>query len=299
MPQVNLSWDADGNIQSYSVFRSQEPMDVNNLPIPIAENITNKSFSDTTIVSGEIYYYRVASIVGEYKKISAEIEVKTNIPAALTYVSNSSRNAASVGGATSLSVDIAPYLAGDIILLFIRSFTSNVSAPGFNELHNSNPGFKLLSRIANTSSATQTSINITMGFGGAASFILRPSRSIATVYCDAALSSYKSAAVANDTIVRVLQTPSTANDKVEIFEIDAVQWASVYGTTKPITSISSDQQIIATTTNPSNVGNGFNFVLAGKKRSNSSTLAGAVFGVSSIPNYEQNITGLTAAIYAI
>lgn len=78
MSNVNLSWDADGTIDSYTIYRSESPMSVESLPAPIAENVLDKTYSDTTVVDGTAYYYRVASVAGESAKVSDEVMVKAS-----------------------------------------------------------------------------------------------------------------------------------------------------------------------------------------------------------------------------
>ncbi|MHA3083719.1 LamG domain-containing protein [Acinetobacter sp. ANC 5383] len=77
MSSVNLNWDATGQIDSYKVYRSISPMNIESLPTPIATDVMTKSYSDNTVVSGTTYYYRVGSVRNGVEKISEEI----NIPA--------------------------------------------------------------------------------------------------------------------------------------------------------------------------------------------------------------------------
>lgn len=72
MSSVNLNWDAAGQIDSYKVYRSTSPMNPSSLPVPLATGITAKSYSDTTAVTGNPYYYRVASVKSGIEKISSE-----------------------------------------------------------------------------------------------------------------------------------------------------------------------------------------------------------------------------------
>lgn len=76
MSSVNLSWDADGTIDFYTIYRSESPMSVESLPAPLAENVLDKTYSDITVVDGITYYYRVASVRGGVAKVSDEVMVK-------------------------------------------------------------------------------------------------------------------------------------------------------------------------------------------------------------------------------
>lgn len=76
MIKVNLSWESTGDIDSYTIYRSTEEFPTDPLPIPIAEGITTKSYTDIVPIN-EIskYYYRIESIKeGEYK-VSELLEV--------------------------------------------------------------------------------------------------------------------------------------------------------------------------------------------------------------------------------
>lgn len=73
MSSIELSWLSDGVIDSYSVYRNPSSFEVDNLPSPIATGITDKYYSDTDVVSGEVYFYRVGSISSGIEKISSEI----------------------------------------------------------------------------------------------------------------------------------------------------------------------------------------------------------------------------------
>lgn len=294
MSTVNLSWSCDGNIDFYDVYRSETTMDVNNLPAPIATGISAKSYADTSVVAGKVYKYRVSSIVGSLRKISAEISVSASNLAALAFIG--SKNAGASSTITSLNIDIVPHNAGDIIILLVRAAGTPV-ASGFSTIYAA-LGFSVLAKIATTTNASVSTIPVTMNYGGLASIVLRPSHAVSSVSCEAQTSTYTAAAVANDTVNRALTTPASANDKTEIFEIDALQWSSIYSSVSPVSTISTDQQLIATRTYPVTVGDAFNFVVAGKARSNISSLNGATFNVTKIPPSAQTINAITARIYA-
>lgn len=76
MSSINLSWSAEGTIDSYKVYRSTSPMNVASLPEPLATGITTKSYSDATVTVGNTYYYRVASVKNGVEKVSSEINIK-------------------------------------------------------------------------------------------------------------------------------------------------------------------------------------------------------------------------------
>lgn len=77
MSSVNLTWEADGNIDSYNIYRSTSPMNIASLPAPLATGITTKSYSDTTVAVDNLYYYRVGSIKNSIEKVSNEFVIET------------------------------------------------------------------------------------------------------------------------------------------------------------------------------------------------------------------------------
>lgn len=91
MSSVNLTWAADGNIDSYNIYRSTSPMNIASLPAPLATGITTKSYSDTTAANGTKYYYRVASVAGSTNKISSEISVSTVTNPVLSLFTNNEK----------------------------------------------------------------------------------------------------------------------------------------------------------------------------------------------------------------
>lgn len=60
---------------TYNVYRSSTPMNVGSMPSPIVTNLTNKSYSDSTVTSGITYYYRIGAIKYGVERISPEITV--------------------------------------------------------------------------------------------------------------------------------------------------------------------------------------------------------------------------------
>ena len=76
MKQVALTWKADGNIDSYTIYRVNDPFPEYPLPLPTAEGITTKSYIDELPLDLDSkYYYRIESIKGNERKISELLEV--------------------------------------------------------------------------------------------------------------------------------------------------------------------------------------------------------------------------------
>lgn len=76
MKQVNITWKADGNIDSYTIYRVNEPFPASPLPLPTAEGITTKSYIDELPLDlYSKYYYRIESVRGNERKISELLEV--------------------------------------------------------------------------------------------------------------------------------------------------------------------------------------------------------------------------------
>lgn len=57
---VKLTWTCDGTYDSFNIYRSYSPIDKNNLPFPIAIQIKEKEYLDTT-VEDKITYYAVGN----------------------------------------------------------------------------------------------------------------------------------------------------------------------------------------------------------------------------------------------
>lgn len=57
---------------SFTIYRDTSPIDVDNLPVPIAENVEDKNYSDDDVTKGYTYYYRVSDGEG---RLSDEVSV--------------------------------------------------------------------------------------------------------------------------------------------------------------------------------------------------------------------------------
>lgn len=74
--KVNLTWDATGDIDSYAIYRVNQPFPAFPLPFPVAEGVTTKSYTDTLPLDlASKYYYRIESVKGNERKISELLEV--------------------------------------------------------------------------------------------------------------------------------------------------------------------------------------------------------------------------------
>lgn len=78
MSNITLTWDADGSIESFSIYRAEQSMDSSNLPTPIATGIKDKIYVDSDVIEDKTYFYRVASIKGGQQKLSDEISVTSS-----------------------------------------------------------------------------------------------------------------------------------------------------------------------------------------------------------------------------
>ena len=74
MSTITLAWHGlDLNVDGYNVYRSDSPMDPNNLPSPIASVGPNiGSYDDSNVVHQNGYYYRVGVIKGESETVGPE-----------------------------------------------------------------------------------------------------------------------------------------------------------------------------------------------------------------------------------
>lgn len=72
MAGVRLEFSQFGDFDSFNVYRSDTPIDINALPIPVATLLPTMYYVDTTAIPGQSYYYRVAAIRGSDSMISDE-----------------------------------------------------------------------------------------------------------------------------------------------------------------------------------------------------------------------------------
>ncbi len=75
MAGVRLEFAQFGDFDSFSVYRSESPINVMALPTPIITGLKTMYASDSTVVEGAGYYYRVAAIRGEDIVISDEVYI--------------------------------------------------------------------------------------------------------------------------------------------------------------------------------------------------------------------------------
>lgn len=75
---ITLTWnDTNTTETGHKVYRSLSPMAVGSLPAPIATlgaNVT--SYTDSDVVEGQTYYYRVAAVRNASEAVSSEISVQ-------------------------------------------------------------------------------------------------------------------------------------------------------------------------------------------------------------------------------
>lgn len=72
--RLELSWDVDGFIDEQHYYCSTSPMDAESLPAPkviLANDV--RSYIDTDIIEGQLYYVRVGSVKNGIVKVSNEI----------------------------------------------------------------------------------------------------------------------------------------------------------------------------------------------------------------------------------
>ena len=105
MSQIKLKWDADGSIESFSVYRAEQSIDVNHLPTPIATGLPDKSYIDTNITNNTTYFYRVASHKHDSIKLSDEVSILAKPWAITANLSIQSINGTAKEGA-SIQVDV-------------------------------------------------------------------------------------------------------------------------------------------------------------------------------------------------
>ena len=83
MKKINLKWDADGIIDSYSVYRSETRINSNSLPVPLVTGLKEKTYEDSYEGSSPRLHYIISSKLGNLEKVSSEIIVQlstTTVP---------------------------------------------------------------------------------------------------------------------------------------------------------------------------------------------------------------------------
>lgn len=75
---VRLQWDDKNMIEKgHKIYRSDSPMDINNLPTPIATLEPNTTeYVDTARTIGNTYYYRVSAYINGSEMVSEEVPLK-------------------------------------------------------------------------------------------------------------------------------------------------------------------------------------------------------------------------------
>lgn len=115
MGSVNLSWDSDGAFETFSIYRSDEIIDINNLPVPLVMGLTNKTYQDNSIVVGTTYHYIVAAVQGASSKLSEEVVVLADAPPGDAYFANVvSLNHFNGTDGSSASQDVKPGISWNL-----------------------------------------------------------------------------------------------------------------------------------------------------------------------------------------
>lgn len=80
MANVKLEWTQENFAESFNIYRSDEPMDLLNMPVAIATGIVDLYYFDESIVIDNSYFYRVGAVRGGNEMISSEVEVLAGAP---------------------------------------------------------------------------------------------------------------------------------------------------------------------------------------------------------------------------
>lgn len=79
MSQVNLSWLQDSYCDGFNIYRSLTPMNLADMPAPIAF-VQTKDYVDTTMPLNKDLYYRIGAVRGSNIVISTEKTVYSGFP---------------------------------------------------------------------------------------------------------------------------------------------------------------------------------------------------------------------------
>lgn len=72
MAGVRLQWAQFGKVDSFNIYRSETPIDLGQLPEPIAVGVTQPEYWDITILKNKYYYYTIAAKQGTSLSVSDE-----------------------------------------------------------------------------------------------------------------------------------------------------------------------------------------------------------------------------------
>lgn len=120
---IKLKWtDPNLSEEGTRIYRSDSPIDPNNLPPPVGTvgpNVTE--WEDSDILVGNTYYYRVGAFASGQERVSDEISVDTSVipDPPLGYRFRSAGAFAEVGQSTvqPLNVTLPPGSVGDLLIL--------------------------------------------------------------------------------------------------------------------------------------------------------------------------------------
>lgn len=72
MAGVKLQWAQFGRVDSFNVYRSDTPFNFENLPEPIATEITQPEYWDATAERFKTYFYTVSAFIGTNENIAQD-----------------------------------------------------------------------------------------------------------------------------------------------------------------------------------------------------------------------------------
>lgn len=276
----------------FKIYRSNVPMDIEELPDPIVIDLLDKTYSDANVSEGNTYYYRVGAVRNGIEKVSGEIPITIDSYALLSFIA--AGNAGMSDPGTSVNCPIPPHSTGDIIVIIARAGQDMVVS-GYEKIF-TNSAIKVFAKIATTSQASQTLQNVQMTYGAVASIVLRPNHPVSIIEKSAVFETYTSAAVSNDDIPRVLTTPPVEVSKSK-FELNIVTHSGVYASAYAIWA-NQTAPILAARDKPASVEASFNFVVFGKYTGSGVLANGGSIEVTKIPDASQSIGALTICISA-
>lgn len=81
LESTSLYWESDEIGVTFNIYRSESPIDVNNLPTPLVTGLIVKSYLDNSVESEKTYYYRVGvNKVGLQQAIGNELSITIPLP---------------------------------------------------------------------------------------------------------------------------------------------------------------------------------------------------------------------------
>lgn len=287
---INYEFKVDGIYQSVNYYRSDLPLDLNDLPEPHTSGISGSIFTDETAELDKTYYVLFSSVSGVNEKFSSQIVVNTDSNVNLELITSSNTAITSSGG----NFSVPAVISGDVTVVIIRGVMSSQTLQGYDFLY-SGSGFNIFAKIAKVSS-NALNIGSKINYGAVGVIVLRPEKTISDLSFDADISNFIHTPVENSSVIRKVNLPAVSSNKG--FELAMTNWSSSFSSVIP-NSIESEGIFFKLLSQnlPNSVESSFNFVVFGRMN-NSGQSSGAMLEISNLPASEIEFNSLSIILKA-